>query len=107
MHPGWPVLQFAAAATRGLTASGRENGVASQIRMYPNPLGAKTNRLQRVLRGRSEPVHAVFVEVRGIINPQGYHLRTPKNCPTAWGHLSRGFLRSILQLFSKSSETVT
>src|SRR5438270_13273916 len=54
----------------------------------PESLGAKTNRLQRVLRGRSDAVHAVFVEFQGTVNPQGYHLRTPKNCPSAWGHLS-------------------
>src|SRR5438105_9128037 len=53
----------------------------------PESLGAKTNRLQRVLRGRSDAVHAVFVEFQGTVNPQGYHLRTPKNCPSAWGHL--------------------
>src|SRR5205807_3540494 len=33
----------------------------------PESLGAKTNRLQRVLRGRLESPHAVFVEFRELL----------------------------------------
>src|SRR5579862_8070921 len=59
----------------------------SQFGRTRTPPGENESLVACVLRGRSEPIHAVFVEFQGIVNLQGYHLRNQKSCPTAWGHL--------------------
>jgi hypothetical protein len=39
-----------------------------------------------------------------VPNPQNHHLENPKNCPTAWGHLSREFgSRSLRKLLASQA----
>src|SRR5579862_9900273 len=64
----------------------------SQFGRTRTPPGENESLVACVLRGRSEPIHAVFVEFQAIVNLQGYHLRNQKSCPTAWGHLSCAWL---------------
>ena len=54
--------------------------------MYPNPSARKRiacSAFYEAVRNGHTPSSSDFKE----FNPQGYHLRIPKNCPTARDHL--------------------
>src|SRR5579864_2855575 len=63
--------------------------VTNQIQAYPNPCGRKRITCSAFYEVARNRYMLAFGEFQGIVNPQGYHLRNPKNCPTPWGHLSR------------------